>query len=176
MIERVKERERENKKGGGKKRKTEKRPTENTQHLRGPNMVQYVFTPWRNRDELLRVRAQFFPDKVQAVNLADNSSSSSSSSNDGSRKRRRTTTTSASAEDTKTARTKGEDDDDDDDDDERKKAVGRVLMWANRGPCPHLVEATAHLMAVRLADEASRGGTDEETMAVALGYGSAFSR
>lgn len=27
-------------------------------------MVQYIFTPWRNRDELLRVRQQFFPDKL----------------------------------------------------------------------------------------------------------------
>ena len=26
-------------------------------------MVQYIFTPWRDRAELLRVRTQFYPDK-----------------------------------------------------------------------------------------------------------------
>lgn len=43
-----------------------------TRHCQSPGripMVQYIFTPWRNRAELLAVRAQFYPEHTSKTHL-----------------------------------------------------------------------------------------------------------
>ncbi|KLU88376.1 hypothetical protein MAPG_07363 [Magnaporthiopsis poae ATCC 64411] len=90
-------------------------------------MVQYVFTPWKDRRELLEVREQFYPDLVQ-----------SSSSLGRQRPHPPTRDSRARA-------------------DGQRRAVSRVSMWMQRGGCPHLVESTAMLVDAILADEASGG-------------------
>src|SRR6266699_693599 len=96
-------------------------PTTNPSLARSHPMVQYVFTPWRNRRELLRVRRQLYPP-------ASFSSSSSSYS-------------------TTTSTTRRQHQQDDDERAEKQKAVARVSMWVQRGNCPHMVESSALLMA-----------------------------
>lgn len=94
-------------------------------------MVQYVFTPWKDRRELLEVREQFYPDLV--------SSPYPSLSSLG---RQRTHPPTRDSR----ARAEGQ-----------RRAVSRVSMWMQRGGCPHLVESTAMLVDAMLADEASGG-------------------
>ncbi|KAK1754659.1 Las1-like-domain-containing protein [Echria macrotheca] len=38
-------------------------------------MVQYIFTPWRDRRELLTVRSQFYPDRCRGSSFSENSNS-----------------------------------------------------------------------------------------------------
>ncbi|TLS28913.1 hypothetical protein PpBr36_01581, partial [Pyricularia pennisetigena] len=126
------------------------------------DMVQYVFTPWKDRGELLQVRRQFFPQQVSqhtttaasgnAAAATAASSSFSSSSSSSSRA-------------------------------EKKSAVSRVSMWMQRGGCPHMVESTALLIAAMIADEESillpsgKGATDSNSSyAVRASYSAAFSR
>ncbi|KAJ2906639.1 hypothetical protein MKZ38_000894 [Zalerion maritima] len=111
-------------------------------------MVQYIFTPWRNREELLRVRKQFFPQRIDDNGFCISASSPLNTNSNGRNDRV----------------------------DNRRAAVGRAQMWVNRGHCPHLVEATAQIMSARLADEACAGGSDRDTLLVSLGYSAAFSR
>lgn len=111
-------------------------------------MVQFVFTPWRDRAELLRVRGQLYPRLV----VDDNSTP--------------TTTTTAPPspwwscpEELRAV----------------EAAVARVLMWAHRGGCPHVVESTALLMSAMVFD--ARGGHDAIAgAAVAAGYLVGFTR
>ncbi|KAL8392797.1 hypothetical protein RB595_002832 [Gaeumannomyces hyphopodioides] len=116
-------------------------------------MVQYVFTPWKDRRELLEVREQFYPGLVSAA------SSSSSSSSLG-RQRPHPAGDSSHARSSACARTEGQ-----------RRAVSRVSMWMQRGGCPHLVESTAMLVDAILADEASGG-----SYAVRGAYSTAFGR
>lgn len=92
-------------------------------------MVQYILTPWRDRQELLLVRRQFYayPSWHQ-----DQSSSSGVVRDEGEQQRRRQT---------------------------HHQAVARVSMWVQRGNCPHMVESTALLTAAVLADEEERSST-----------------
>lgn len=133
------------------------------------NMVQYVFTPWKDRGELLQVRRQFFPQQVAqhaptvasgngAVAAAGTAASSSFSSSSI------VSSSSSSRAD-------------------KKSAVSRVSMWMQRGGCPHMVESTALLIAAMIADEESmllptgKSATDSNSSyAVRASYSAAFSR
>ncbi|KAI7924465.1 hypothetical protein M0657_004631 [Pyricularia oryzae] len=132
-------------------------------------MVQYVFTPWKDRGELLQVRRQFFPQQVAqhaptvasgngAVAAAGTAASSSFSSSSI------VSSSSSSRAD-------------------KKSAVSRVSMWMQRGGCPHMVESTALLIAAMIADEESmllptgKSATDSNSSyAVRASYSAAFSR
>lgn len=93
-------------------------------------MVQYVFTPWRNRRELLAVRGQFYPEHSHPRPISSTyryhggSGSTASEAGNGEEGER-----------------------------EKQKAVARVSMWMHRGGCPHLVESTALLTAAMLSDD-----------------------
>ncbi|KAL8418332.1 hypothetical protein RB594_001803 [Gaeumannomyces avenae] len=116
-------------------------------------MVQYVFTPWKHRRELLEVRGQFYPE------LASAAAAAAAASSHPSRQRQR----SHPARDSSHARaTRAEG---------QRRAVSRVSVWMQRGGCPHLVESTAMLVDAMLADEASGG-----SYAVRGAYSTAFGR
>ncbi|KAG8421772.1 rRNA-processing protein las1 [Metarhizium acridum] len=129
-------------------------------------MVQYVLTPWWDRNELLLVRDQFY------AASSDNSSSPSparryASHPEGSEvsnqdhHARSQPSQSADADGGTT--------------DQQRQAVARVSMWMQRGNCPHLVEATALLTAAVLSDHF--GGADAGgSYAVRAAYSAAFSR
>lgn len=119
-------------------------------------MVQFVFTPWRDRAELLRVRAQLYP-RLHA--------SSPTTADDD----RPVTATAAvtpppspwwsTPEELRAI----------------EAAVARVMMWTHRGGCPHVVESTALLMSAMVFD--ARGGHDAVAWAaVAAGYLVGFTR
>lgn len=85
-------------------------------------MVQFVFTPWRNRAELLRVRQQLFP----ASSFSNHCSSPSAPPEPW----------WASPAELH----------------EIERAIARIFMWVHRGGCPHVVESTALLMAAIVFD------------------------
>ncbi|PTB41955.1 hypothetical protein M441DRAFT_67495 [Trichoderma asperellum CBS 433.97] len=152
-------------------------------------MVQYVFTPWRDRQELLLVRDQFYGSEALTRAAAGGASSSrrrveEAAGRDAYAEQRpeegegldqgdagRHSTAAAAANDYQTSsREQG-------DRDEQHKAVGRVSMWMQRGNCPHMVESTALLMAAVLSDEAAAAGNaGASTYAVRAAYAAAFSR
>lgn len=120
-------------------------------------MVQYIFTPWRDRRELLAVRDQFYPSQTEhhAIRSSPKQTGTSGGGGGG-----------------------GED---------RQRAVARVSMWMQRGGCPHMVESTGLLMAAILSDEdgvVGGGGGDgvdgvagaSRGYAVRAAYSAAFSR
>ncbi|KAI1429419.1 Las1-like-domain-containing protein [Xylaria sp. FL1777] len=138
-------------------------------------MVQYIHTPWRDEEELLRVRQQFYP-----------SSSSSPTSTHAIAKPH---TTAAAAHNPNPNHTHNHNRDEDADgthaalalalDAERRQqqAVSRVSMWMQRGGCPHLVESTALLTAAVLSDlQESRAKANSSSYAIRAAYSSAFSR
>lgn len=86
-------------------------------------MVQYVITPWRNRQELLLVKAQLYPDRAREQNPDD----------------KRHTQNQLDNHDLSV-------------DAARRQAVARVSVWMQRGNCPHLVESTAIITAAILND------------------------
>ncbi|GAB0145090.1 hypothetical protein EsHS_00005534 [Epichloe bromicola] len=124
-------------------------------------MVQYIVTPWRDRQELLLVREQFY-------NVASNSQQrEQEQSANTSRNRVPPRVSSGDDGDTqpgglvaaeqpsfsnmhphsqpcqdKTGKTH-----------RQRQAVVRVSMWMQRGNCPHVVESTALLTAAMLSDE-----------------------
>lgn len=124
-------------------------------------MVQYVFTPWRDRHELLLVRRQLYPDFSTSSSLSITNA----------------TTTSAAvlSEGQNGANSR-------DEADERRrnqhKAVARVSMWMQRGNCPHMVESTALLTAAMLTDEevAKSENAASSSYAARAAYAAAFSR
>ncbi|KAL2140178.1 hypothetical protein VTI28DRAFT_4102 [Corynascus sepedonium] len=155
-------------------------------------MVQYIFTPWRSRRELLAVRRQFYPDhqpqrqpsrrqlQGQTIwpttqNTATTAYSSYRATANGPSS---TPTTSTTTSRKITDRTSNG---------EKQKAVARVSMWMQRGGCPHMVESTALLTAAILSDEVN-GGIDggigvedgaaraSRGYAVRAAYSAAFSR
>ncbi|RFU73076.1 hydroxyacylglutathione hydrolase [Trichoderma arundinaceum] len=162
-------------------------------------MVQYVFTPWRDRQELLLVRDQFYGSEalMQASGRGQARSGAASGQQQSRRRvedadaeeegegldqdqrqdqgdaRRRTTAAAAAtaaAKHHQTSREQG-------DGERQHKAVGRVSMWMQRGNCPHMVESTALLMAAVLSDEAAAtGNAGASTYAVRAAYAAAFSR
>ncbi|KAH0522262.1 hypothetical protein TsFJ059_006140 [Trichoderma semiorbis] len=162
-------------------------------------MVQYVFTPWRDRQELLLVREQFYGSEalMQAAGGIQGGAAYSHHQQRNQDQRRggveggrdadaedqqhreegqglnqgdaRRTTAAAAAKNHQTSREQGNG--------EKHKAVGRVSMWMQRGNCPHMVESTALLMAAVLSDEAAAtGNAGASTYAVRAAYAAAFSR
>ncbi|UNI19041.1 Hydroxyacylglutathione hydrolase [Purpureocillium takamizusanense] len=139
-------------------------------------MVRYVFNPWRDRDELLLVRRQFYGDEAQSgAATAGTPLSTGGSGGEGEKSTTMTTTTltgdktSDQPSRTPAARRR----------DEQQKAVARVSMWMARQHCPHMVESTALLTAAMLSDEEVAGveGTSGwSTYAVRATYAAAFSR
>ncbi|KAI0514458.1 Las1-domain-containing protein [Xylaria bambusicola] len=136
-------------------------------------MVQYIHTPWRDEEELLRVRQQFYP-----------SSSPSSSSSSSLPPSTYATTTFHHISSLDHRR-----DDEDaggtraalalalDAERRQQQAVSRVSMWMQRGGCPHLVESTALLTAAVLSDlHASRTKANSSSYAIRAAYSAAFSR
>ncbi|KAJ4010264.1 hypothetical protein NW752_004938 [Fusarium irregulare] len=125
-------------------------------------MVQYVFTPWRDRYELLLVREQMYTGIVttNAQDLKRKLGPDTSQPSDGENLQMR------QAIDDKETRAR------------QHQAVARVSMWMQRGNCPHMVESTAILMAALLSDrEASSGGNAASSAyAIRAAYSAAFSR
>ena len=122
-------------------------------------MVQYVFTPWRDRDELLAVREQFYgsQDDPRLMTYEQTLTQISAPSNqDGSR------------DVTEVALRRLE----------WHQAIARVSMWMQRGHCPHVVESTALLTSAVLSDEESSSGANmaSSTYAARAAYAAAFSR
>lgn len=119
-------------------------------------MVQYVFTPWRDRHELLLVRRQLYHEKVSIFNpsttigpLSGRAQNDSYTQPDRENRRKH-----------------------------QHQAVARVSMWMQRGNCPHMVESTALLMAAMLNDEDAVASENaaSSTYAVRAAYSAAFSR
>ncbi|KAL2135193.1 hypothetical protein VTI74DRAFT_9399 [Chaetomium olivicolor] len=122
-------------------------------------MVQYIFTPWRNRDELLAVRTQFYPEHHPPFQPPTTGTNT-------------TSYPSCRQQQTATGQSQNE---------EKQKAVARVSMWMQRGGCPHMVESTALLTAAILSDEglaaeADGSGRASRGYAVRAAYSAAFSR
>lgn len=126
------------------------------------DMVQFIFTPWRDRQELLTVRGQFFP---AAPDLCGGHVPKSPGAPEP-----------GSGEDQNVAvfgdQTHNRQE-------LRHSAVARVSMWVQRGNCPHLVESTALLVAAILSDEGFQEDRDQQgssAFAVRAAYSTAFSR
>ncbi|KAI1312816.1 Las1-domain-containing protein [Xylaria venustula] len=133
-------------------------------------MVQYIHTPWRDGEELLRVRQQFYPSlspsppaagaKLDTGLTAHPNHSHNHSANedaDGTHAAALALTLDAERR--------------------QQQAVSRVAMWMQRGGCPHLVESTALLMAAVLSDlHESRTKANSSSYAIRAAYSAAFSR
>ncbi|KAF5544840.1 Las1 [Fusarium phyllophilum] len=120
-------------------------------------MVQYVFTPWRDRYELLLVREQMYTGiDTNAIEAKGHPSHSESSVNIQNQQ---------ILDDQETQK-------------RQHKAVARVSMWMQRGNCPHMVESTALLMAAMLSDKEAAAGENAASSAYAIraAYSAAFSR
>ncbi|KAF5246412.1 hypothetical protein FAUST_1292 [Fusarium austroamericanum] len=122
-------------------------------------MVQYVFTPWRDRYELLLVREQMYTGIT--TNARDP-------------KQKLGQDASGSSEDMQIR----QDIDDKEMRARQHQAVARVSMWMQRGNCPHLIESTALLMAAMLSDReaATRENAASSAYAIRATYSAAFSR
>jgi hypothetical protein len=120
-------------------------------------MVQYVFTPWRDRYELLLVREQMYTGiDTNAREPRGHSSHSEGSVN---------IQIQQELDDKETQK-------------RQHQAVARVSMWMQRGNCPHMVESTALLMAAMLSDREAAAGENAASSAYAIraAYSAAFSR
>lgn len=120
-------------------------------------MVQYIFTPWRDRYELLQVRQQLYG----SFDDLDDRPQQGTAKVQNVQQTRLTDGVS--------------------DDETRRKqhqAVARVSMWMQRGNCPHMVESTALLMAAMLGDGDAAAGENAASSAYAIraAYSAAFSR
>ncbi|KAJ4416892.1 rRNA-processing protein las1 [Neurospora sp. IMI 360204] len=135
-------------------------------------MVQYIFTPWRDRRELLAVRRQFYPHQYESQAASQRGGAGAKRQAQNKQRTTTTTTTTTTAARIRTRTDNGNgneagninvktesDDDNDRQDrgDQRRLAVARVSMWMQRGNCPHMVESTALLMAAILSDEEQTG-------------------
>ena len=128
-------------------------------------MVKYIVVPWRHREELLLVRQQLYPDKAIPRSTFDGSdylSSPALPASDLTRQEKRNG---------------------------QYAAVGRILMWTQRGSTPHLVESTGLLLSTVLSDgdlqdlDSDDAGkarlstrSAASTWAVRTAYASAFGR
>ncbi|EAQ90608.1 hypothetical protein CHGG_02543 [Chaetomium globosum CBS 148.51] len=137
-------------------------------------MVQYIFTPWRNRHELLAVRAQFYPEHhhpEHAHGLQTQQPPSQAKLQTRFRSRPWSRPQPSSQPQSQpqsvshpsgTAAAAA-----------KQQAVARVSMWMHRGGCPHMVESTALLMAAMLSDE-GKGNGDGESGGSGSGGGNGF--
>jgi hypothetical protein len=120
-------------------------------------MVQYVFTPWRDRYELLLVREQIYTGITTSARDSMQKNANQSGRSEDMRRLQGT--------DDKETRTR------------QHQAVARVLMWVQRGNCPHMVESTALLMAAMLSDQEAAATENAALSASIRGtYSAAFSR
>ncbi|KAH6636927.1 Las1-like-domain-containing protein [Chaetomium tenue] len=134
-------------------------------------MVQYIFTPWRNRHELLAVRAQFYPEhhhhehargpqtpqtpsqSKPQTRLRSRPWSQTQSQPPSQSQSQSQSQTQAQSHPSGTAATAAA----------KQQAVAHVSMWMHRGGCPHMVESTALLMAAMLSDEGYGFGNRNES-------------
>ncbi|KAM7209162.1 Pre-rRNA-processing protein las1 [Naviculisporaceae sp. PSN 640] len=119
-------------------------------------MVQYIFTPWRDRSELLMVRRQFYPVRTRQHHHQQRQQEQQPPQADLD-----LIITTPEEKEASSA------------------AVARVSMWMQRGNCPHLVESTALLMAAILDDEwqsSPSSVSSGSSYAVRAAYSAAFSR
>lgn len=119
-------------------------------------MVQYIFTPWRDRSELRMVRRQFYPVRTRRQHRQGHQQQPPPQGD---------LDLIATTPEEKEA---------------SSAAVARVSMWMQRGNCPHLVESTALLMAAILDDERQSSPpsavSSGSSYAVRAAYSAAFSR
>ncbi|KAI0541017.1 Las1-like-domain-containing protein [Xylaria digitata] len=145
-------------------------------------MVQYIHTPWRDREELLRVRQQFYPFSSSSSSLSSPPSSTTTHTHAHANNATATVPRSSSS-----STSNDEDADDgththaaialDAEKRQQQHAVSRVSMWMQRGGCPHLVESTALLTAAVLSDlHESRTKANSSSYAIRAAYSAAFSR
>ncbi|KAK4038796.1 Las1-like protein, partial [Parachaetomium inaequale] len=120
-------------------------------------MVQYIFTPWRDRRELLAVRGQFYPEHQTQTQSQSTTAYFPFSHTAKSEKE------NIHAERQQQRQRH----------DAKQRAVARVSMWMQRGACPHMVESTALLMAAILSDEGQQQqpGPGGRRMGMGEGYG-----
>jgi hypothetical protein len=132
-------------------------------------MVRYVFTPWRDRQELLLVRQQFYAAAQQPASAAPGPNRAvvgrplaTAPTDDGH------DDTTGQQQQQQRRRS------------DQHQAVARVSMWMQRGHCPHMVESTALLTAAVLSDEEVHGAAEHtaasSTYAIRAAYSAAFSR
>jgi ribosomal biogenesis protein LAS1 len=117
-------------------------------------MVQYVFTPWRDRRELLKVRQQFYPqqhDATGTVPSARQQQQQQPSKHHGTQHQPAQSTIPATSEPGPEGAQQQQQRD-------KHDAVARVSMWMQRGNCPHMVESTALLTAAILSDQSAARG------------------
>ncbi|KAK4137888.1 Las1-domain-containing protein [Trichocladium antarcticum] len=120
-------------------------------------MVQYIFTPWRDRRELLAVRAQFYPDDHHHHHHHHHHALPTPPRQHHLEQNAQNAQRQA----------------------QKQRAVARVSMWMQRGGCPHMVESTALLAAAILSDDEAGWGGGEGSgsgYAVRAAYSAAFSR
>ncbi len=98
-------------------------------------MVRYVVTPWRDRQELLKVKQQFFATPPPPLPTDPFAAPSLAPSDTGAEQRA-----------------------------EQEEAVARVYMWMQRGNCPHMIESTAALFAAILGDDADAATSSPSSM------------
>ncbi|KAI1738537.1 Las1-like-domain-containing protein [Xylaria scruposa] len=121
-------------------------------------MVQYIHTPWRDLEELSRVRRQFYPSLSPPPTHA-NAKPSNAPTHNGDENADGTHALVLDAEM------------------RQQQAVSRVSMWMQRGGCPHLVESTALLTAAVLSDlHESRTRANSSSYTIRAAYSAAFSR
>lgn len=152
--------------------------------------MQYIHTPWRDQQELLAVRQQFYPSSLPPSTNA-NISASAGGSAIGTSPSSSITVSLAStyhlialstdprypADD---PRVEGDDEDAalaQEAEKRQQQAVSRVSMWMQRGGCPHMIESTALLTAAILSDlHESRTRANSSSYAIRAAYSAAFSR
>lgn len=123
-------------------------------------MVQYVFTPWRDRYELLLVREQIYTGITTSAQ--DSTQKPGQNVNQSGRSENVRRLQGINDKETRTR---------------QHQAVARVLMWVQRGNCPHMVESTALLMAAMLSDQEAAATENAALSASIRGtYSAAFSR
>lgn len=154
-------------------------------------MVKYILTPWRDREELLLVRHQFYAaspswlgehsrmwhqdtTKHGGLSEGDEEGKDDLGSPEAGEQERRRCRRMAGVERLRRNQRL-----------QLHQAVARVSMWMQRGNCPHMVESTALLTAAVLSDEelmvnTKATGVDNVTAssayAVRAAYSAAFSR
>ncbi|CAG9999807.1 unnamed protein product [Clonostachys byssicola] len=154
-------------------------------------MVKYILTPWRDREELLLVRHQFYAaspswlgehsrmwhqdaTKHGGLSEGDEEGKDDLGNPEAGEQERRRRRRMAGVERLRRNQRL-----------QLHQAVARVSMWMQRGNCPHMVESTALLTAAVLSDEelmvnTKATGVDNVTAssayAVRAAYSAAFSR
>lgn len=130
-------------------------------------MVQYIFTPWRDRRELLAVRRQFYPrPPPPPSSLQQTRSDTGPDAITSSRDRNVSTGRQIGSggggdgggQKDGSSSSKEERAEREEERESKQRAVARVSMWMQRGGCPHMVESTALLTAAILSDEGSWTG------------------